>query len=168
MSTMSLYCCAPLNKQVASGQLCQPQLHISLHMAAHPHPHSYVLISGTIISALNHKLLLWCLHLTQWIPFVKQSHTLYQKKMPPMDLPSTSKLLRLPVVQPVTGLTTHHKTHQQTSWPGGTPCEEGRTDWGSSPDSLASVASLILDFVIVLLITLRTCSLGRHKHLPLP
>lgn len=79
----------PLNEQVASGQPSQPQLHISLHissgqaasMATCPHPHPSALLSGTIISARNHQLLLECLHLTQWILFMKQAHHSIPGKM---------------------------------------------------------------------------------------
>lgn len=84
----SLIAVPPLNKRAASGQPSQPQLHISLHissgqaasMATCPHPHPSALLSGTIISALNHQLLLGCLHLTQWIPFIKQAnHSLHTR-----------------------------------------------------------------------------------------
>lgn len=84
-----------------------------------------------------------------------------EKKWPPWGLPSASKLLHLPVLQPRSCLTTHSRTQATTAAAGGAYHTGKGEHTGISPQSLDS---LILDFVIILQTTPRTCSLGRHKQ----
>lgn len=116
-------------------------------MAAYPHYHPYALLSGTIILALNHKLLLGCLHLTQWIPFIKQAMPLHTRKRngypwishPQPSCSTSQEFSLLHISLPIIRTTNNH--HSQEA-----PLVSKDEHWGSSLVSSALVASLILHF----------------------